>query len=210
MLLFLFLLFPVVLIGYCFYKPTAINFISIFIGLLSAVLICAFKTFFLYAHRVIPYSFADNMVYLLIRQTLLPALVLCGVFIAFSKDTLDYKIKSICPLLLSFYMVYLPYSVVSTSEGLYSAYGIFAKPLIYVFMILQISYCAEGIFNGINSRNKVFIVIYSFIILVYLFIPAIIESLSLINEMTALQVILAVVYCLVPVVLELLPKFIKK
>lgn len=198
MLLFMFLLLPVVLAGYCFYRKDSKMIPSIFIGLMSAVLVCLFRTFFLYAHRVIPYSLGSNIGYLLIRQTLLPVLILYGIFIAVSKDGLEYKGKAVFPLLTSFYMVYLPYSIITTSEGLYSGFSIFVKPLLFAFMILFVSFCAIRIVKAIEDKKIIFIILYSVAALLYLFMPVLIESYSIINENMVLQVILSIVYCLVP------------
>ncbi len=204
MLLFMFLLLPVVLAGYCFYRKDSKMIPSIFIGLVSAVLVCLFKTFFLYAHRIIPYSLGSNIAYLLIRQTLLPVLILYGIFIAVSKDSLEYKGKAAFPLIISFYMVYLPYTIVTTSEGLYSGFSIFVKPLLFAFMILFVSFCAVKTVKAIEEKKIVFIVLYSIIALVYMFMPALIESFSIINENIVVQIILSIIYCLIPVGLQII------
>ena len=96
------LLLPLILAAWCFYKKDAHLVPAIFVGLVAAVLVCGFRAFFLYSHRVIPFSFENNMWYLLLRQTLLPVVLLYGLFFLISKDTISYKVEALFPLLLSF------------------------------------------------------------------------------------------------------------
>lgn len=205
MLLFMFLLFPVFLTGYCFYVKSTKIVPSIFLGLMSGILLCAFKTFFLYAHRIIPYGFAENVAYLLIRQTLLPVIVLLVLWFVFSRDDMQYKSKAVAPILLSFYLIYLPYSIVTTSEGLYSGYSLFIKPLIFVSMICIISYCANMVVTTFENKKYVILGLFVICLLCSLIIPAIIETCSIIGEYKILQVILILLYFFVAAFVVALP-----
>ena len=71
MYLFMLLLLPLILAAWCFYKKDSHLIPVIVTGIVAAVLVCGFKAFFLYSHRIIPYSFERNVLYLLVRQTLL-------------------------------------------------------------------------------------------------------------------------------------------
>ena len=132
MKLFMFLLLPLILLAWCFYKKDLHLLPVIFTGMLAAVFVCGFKAFFLYSNRIIPYSFSSNVLYLLIRQTLLPVILLYGIFFAWSKDKVSYKVEAFFPLLISFYMLYLPYTIISTSEGLYTSFPLFVKPILFL------------------------------------------------------------------------------
>lgn len=209
MLLFMFLLFPVVLTSYCFYIRSKKLVVPIFFGIMSSILLCAFKAFFLYSHRVIPYSISANVIFLLIRQTILPVFILLLLFFVFSRDEIEYKRDAICPLLLSFYMIYLPYSIVSTSEGLYSGFMIFIKPLLFAFMILFSSYCFGLAINAFKNKKYVFLALFSIAGIVYLVGESFIEALSVVNEYTGTEIILSIVYCLIPTGIFAIP-FIKK
>ena len=68
------------------------------IGILTGIIVCACQSFFTFAHRVIPYNFMDNYLYLLFRQTILPLFILYLVFFLVSKDELQFKIDSFLPL----------------------------------------------------------------------------------------------------------------
>ena len=91
MMIFTFLFLILALAGCCLVtrKRSVIPVISC--GATAAVLVCAFRTFFLYAHRVIPYSFGENFAFLLIRQAVLPILILYGLFFLLSRDSLEFK-----------------------------------------------------------------------------------------------------------------------
>lgn len=207
MLIFMFLLFPVVLAGYFIKTRNPKEIIPAFIGLMSAVLLCAFKTFFLYAHRVIPYEIGSNVVYFLVRQSLLPVVVMYGIYLIFSRDDWEFKTDSFCPLFLTFYMIYLPYSIVSTAEGLYSGFALFVKPVIYVIMVLQCSYIARKIFSFVQAKKIGFVILFVIFGLAYLVLPALMDSLAVIGEYGLINCLLIVVYCLIPVIIYSLPVF---
>lgn len=202
MLLFMFLLLPCVLIGYCIYKKEPKVIPVIFIGVLSAILLCAFKTFFLYAHRIVPYSVEQNIIYLLVRQTLVPCVILYGLFILFSKDSFAFKVQSLLPLLLSFYAIYLPYTIVSTAEGLYSGFDAFCKPILYTFMIFQLSQLSKSICKSFKEKKQFMVVLKSLFVIVYLVIPTVIESMMIIDEQVIIiGFTLIFVYFVIPIVI---------
>ena len=168
MYLFMFLLLPLVLAAWGFYKKDAHLAPVIFTGAVAAVLVCGFKAFFLYSHRIIPYSFESKVLYLLIRQTLLPVVLLYGIFFAWSKDKISYKVEAFFPLLISFYMLYLPYTIISTSEGLYTTFPLFVKPVLFVVMIFSIGLSAKHVEKNIRNRKFLFSAIWVIIGLIFL------------------------------------------
>lgn len=206
MLCFTILLLPLFLCFYCFSQKTLKVVIPIFFGVMTGILLCAFKVFFLYAHRVIPYDYFSNFGYLIIRQTLFPAVIVYGLFFLFSKDDFEYKGNFCYPLLLSFYMIYLPYSIISTAEGLYSFYSVFIKPLMFAIMIYLVSDFVKKLLNNIQTKNVSSIVLYSGFILLSLIIPSILESFIIIDKVVFVAYVLSVIYCLVPFVLMFLKK----
>ena len=56
----MFLLLPLLLAAYCIYKKDKHIIPAIFLGIIVAVLVCGFRAFFLYAHRIVPYSFEKS------------------------------------------------------------------------------------------------------------------------------------------------------
>ena len=200
MLSFLFLVLPIALVFFYLFNKDSKFFVAMLVGVLCAVLLCAFKVFFTYSHRLIPDSFSENFVYYLLNESCLP---LCGVSIIFFlivKDSLENKINLVFPLISSFYAIYLPYLVISRTTSVYSGYAIFMKPIIYLAMIVQIALSLRCIFNSLKSKKFVFVAINMVLIVTYLIIPAIIESLYVLNMSFVEVILISAVYVIIPVV----------
>ena len=65
MLLFSFLLLPLLITWFCFYyKNRKVSSVIVF-GAFAAILVCGFRAFFTFSHRVIPYDFTEIFIYFL-------------------------------------------------------------------------------------------------------------------------------------------------
>ena len=170
------LLLPLILAAWIFYKKNPHMIPVIFTGLITAVLVCGFRAFFLYAHRVIPFSFGLNMWYLLLRQTLLPIIALYGIFFAVSKDTISYKVEALFPLLISFYILYLPYTILSTSEKVITTFPLFIKPVLFTVMIFSLGLSAKHIEKTIRAKKYFFTAVWIIIALVSIVFPSVAET----------------------------------
>ena len=166
----------------------------IFTGLIAAVLVCGFRAFFLYSHRIIPYSFAMNMLYLLLRQTLLPVIVLYGVFFLISKDSVSYKVEALFPLLISFYLLYLPYTILSTSEKILTTFPLFVKPVLFTVMIFSLALCASHIEKNIIAKKYFFCAIWIIISIISIVFPSVLETMYILDMSYFLILILSAVY----------------
>ena len=204
MLLFLFIVLPLALVVYYLFNKESNQeskfFCPMLVGVLCAVLLCAFKVFFTYSHRLIPVSFSENFAYYLLNQSCAP---LCGVSLIYfliTKDSLENKINSFFPLISAFYAVYLPYLVVSGTTSVYSGYAIFMKPLVFLAMIVQCALSLRCIFASVKSKNVVFAAINIVLIVAYLIIPAIIEALYAMNMSFVAVIVLSAVYVIIPIV----------
>ena len=207
MYLFMFLLLPLVLAAWCFYKKDSHLIPAIFIGTVVAVLVCGFKAFFLYSHRIIPYSFQSNVMYLLIRQTLLPVILVYGLFFVWSKDKVSYKVEAFFPLLISFYMLYLPYTIISTSEGIYTTFPLLVKPVLFVVMIFSLALSAKHIEQTVINKKIVFTAIWILISIVSVIVPSLIEGMYILDMSYFLILLLSAVYSAALPVLYLLSRF---
>ncbi len=203
----MFLLLPLILLAWCFYKKDLHLLPVIFTGMLAAVFVCGFKAFFLYSHRIIPYSFSSNVLYLLIRQTLLPVILLYGIFFAWSKDKVSYKVEAFFPLLISFYMLYLPYTIISTSEGLYTSFPLFVKPVLFVVMIFSLGLSAKHVEKTVRNKKYLFSVIWIIIGLVSVFVPSLLEGMYILDMNYFLVLVLSGVYSAALPVLFILSRF---
>lgn len=210
MLLFTIILMPLVFMLYSIQHKEVKIIMPAFIGVMTGILVTAFKVFFLYSHRVVPYSISANIIYLILRQSLLPAVLIYGLFFLISKDTREYKINFCFPLLLSFYMIYLPYSIISTSEGLYSFFSLFVKPVVYIVMIYQVSQFLKLLMNEVENKVYAKIALYGCFIFLYLFIPAVLESFVIVEKYVFVIYILSLVYCLSPFIINIAKKKLAK
>lgn len=203
----MFLLLPLILAAWCFYKKDSHLIPVIFTGAVAAVLVCGFKAFFLYSHRIIPYSFESNVLYLLVRQTLLPVILLYGIFFVWSKDKISYKVEAFFPLLISFYMLYLPYTIVSTSEGLYTSFPLFVKPVLFVVMIFSLALSAKHIEKTVRNKKYVFTVIWGIIALISVVVPSLLEGMYILDMNYLLLLVLSAVYSALLPILFILSRF---
>ena len=207
MYLFMFLLLPLILAAWCFYKKDSHLIPVIFTGAVAAVLVCGFKAFFLYSHRIIPYSFESNVIYLLVRQTLLPVILVYGIFFAWSKDEVSYKVEAFFPLLISFYMLYLPYTIISTSEGLYTTFPLIVKPVLFVVMIFSLALSAKHIEKTVKNKKYAFAVIWGIIGIVSVLVPSLLEGMYILDMSYFLILVLSGVYSAALPVLFILSRF---
>ena len=194
MYLFMLLLLPLILAAWIFYKREPHQIPVIFTGLISAVLVCGFRAFFLYSHRIIPLSFESNMLYLLIRQTLLPIMVLYGVFFAVSRDTISYKVEALFPLLISFYMLYLPYTILSGADHIITTFLLFVKPVLFTVMIFSLGLSAKHIEKNINAKKYFFTAVWILISLVSIVVPSVLETMYILDMSYFLILLLSAVY----------------
>ena len=209
MLLFLILLLPCALITYAFILKDKSIILTIFAGLMTATVVCACRYFFSFEHRLIYYSFGQNFAYYLVKQNLLPLIIVTAVYALISRDSAEYKIKNFFPLILSFFMVYLPYCVITSSEIYYQSYDIFLKPVIYLAMLAQLALSLTALYKAITEHKPLFITINVIIMLIYALYPAVSDALYAIDSSFALILILGIFYCLLPIAFLVL-KFIRK
>lgn len=201
MLTFLILLLPLFLTAYCFKVRTQKIVPIIFIGMFSAVLVVGFKLLFVLSHRIIPYSFAQNFFYYLCKETLIPALVLYVLYFLISKENVEYKINTYLPLELAFYSVYLPYCVISTTSSAYSWFSIFVKPLIYVMMIAQTGISLRDLYRAYVAGKKGKLVLNVFLIILFLAVPPVIETIYIMNYRLYITLLVTAVYLILPAVM---------
>ena len=193
----MFLLLPLILAAYCFYKKDKRVIPAIFLGIIVAVLVCGFRAFFLYAHRIVPFSFEKNAIYLLMRQSLLPVILVYGIYFFWSKDELSYRIETFFPLMISFYMLYLPYNIISTSGHVFTTFPLFVKPVIFAVMIFSIALFLSHVEKAFENKRYVFVALWIIVSIISLVIPALLESMYILDMNYALVLILSALYCVI-------------
>lgn len=155
------------------------NIILVITGFLTGIIVFALKEFLTLSHRVVPFSFGENFWYLFLREAVLPVAILYLVFFFISKDELSFKLEAFFPLIASYFVVFLPYQCITSPEAK-TAFEAFFKPVLFFSMIWGISTCLYFIKDGING-NKALCALGGAGILVFLVLPALAETMFLMN-----------------------------
>lgn len=199
MLSFLILLLPSALAFYFFWKKEFNAISVVFTGIITAVLLCAIKVFFTYSHRVIPYSFSENFVYFLVNQTLVPVFVIFLLYSLLVKKDFKEKVNDFFPLITSFYIVYLPYVVISSTSSVYSGYSLFVKPILFLSMILECSISIYYFYENVVAKRYLVAIINTILFVAYVILAAVIDSLYVINYKFTVVLISSILYALFPI-----------
>ena len=198
MITFLLLLFPLALTLYCCWTKEKKDIVPIFCGIMSAVVVCAFKVFFTYSHRIVPFSFSENFIYYLFRLSIFPVCVLYLFFFLIVKDTKEYKVKLFFPLISGFYTIYMPYYIISSSSAIYSGYDLFLRPLLYLSLVCLAAISLHYLRKSILDKNYLFIAISGLLLILALLVPAISDALYAINYNFSLIILIDVFYLVLP------------
>lgn len=173
--------------------------IAFFTGLLSGVAVTAFKGFFTFIHRITPYSFADNFVYLLVREAVLPVVILYGIYLLISHDDLEFKAKSFFPLVSAFYITFLPFIILSGNKAIHTHFELFLKPVIMEIMIFVLAGAVKEFAACLKGKKKL-IFIPVLIFLIYIAGPALIEAAFTIHMAPVVYISASAAYILLPAI----------
>ena len=137
MILFTVLLFPLAFAIWLKGRDEAAapSFFNAFLGVFLSAVYCAYKYFLSPFYFLTPDSFFRNFIHIFLEQTFLPLGVLTFAFlIVYKKDKLSQRLQKIFPFYMGFYAVYLPFRILNEALP-YSAFGLFAKPILYLLSI---------------------------------------------------------------------------
>lgn len=205
MYLFLFILLPAALFIY-FNTIGEKKLLTLsFTGIITGIVICGIRFIFFNSHRIIPDSFFGNYFFYLINIAILPNIVY-GVFFLISKDTIELKLKALFPLMAGFYTIYLPYYFLTLSGSVYSNYDLFLRPVLYLAFLYGLSMAIERLYKAFEEKNNMKKILYIVMLVLYMIIPAAIDSSYIINKAFPLFAIIGIVYILFPVILFVLGK----
>lgn len=198
MLTFLFMIFPVSLLIYFVNPENRKNIIVAFTGLVTGLLVCMYRWLFVQAHRVVPYSFGANYGHFLMQHMLVPVFVLYGLFFLISRNDLEFKIKAFFPLICSYYIIFMPYSVTSATDYIFSSYEIFVKPAVYLLAIMLISASLISGYKLIKKEKKNFATGCFVLAFLILFIPSLLDAMSAMGGNTFIVLIWSLVLLAIP------------
>lgn len=202
MYIYLCVLFPSVLI-LCFLYNKNFKMISLVAtGIFSATIFCAIKAFFMFTHRLVPFSFLQNFSFYLTSLYLVPVIVVYAVFFLVSKDSLEYKFQAFLPLELSFYTIFFPYTVLSSSGPDYSFFELFVRPTIAVSCFVSAGFLIFSVSKTISdlpkTKSLIFMILRIIFALIFVCLPSVTDSLYAVNTNHALLVILSIIFIILP------------
>lgn len=155
-------------------------------------------------HRVPLYSFGSNFSYYASREYILPIVLLFCVYFFVTKDDFSFKARAFFPLSLGFLSVFVPYITVSAKQSAFSFYELFAKPVIWLSMVIFLKNLVVRLFSS-GTGIKLSVIMYSVLVAFVLFVPPFINALWIVNWLNVLSVITGLFYVLFAVALCVLP-----
>lgn len=180
---------------YCLYAKDKKNVLVVFAGVFTGVVLCLLKVFFTFGHRVVPFDLTQNFMHYLIKETLLPSVLVYGVYAVVLRDKFTYKLNIAFPLLAAFYAIYMPYCVIGVTDSIYSAYNLFIKPTLYGAMTgifaQSLSLCSKMV---CEKKKMYFITLVLLGIGVSLVFPAISQAMYDINIHYTMNMLLSGVF----------------
>lgn len=197
-MLFLCLLFPLGFLIWCraqgFEKFPKFALIA-FTGLFPSAVFCAYKYFFSPFYYLAQDSFLMNFLYYFLTQAFVPLAVLTAAFLLMDgKDSLHDRLANIFPFYAGFYAIYIPF-IILCEDVPYPFFALFAKPLIYFFMLASLpKICGELLERqrtNIKSSKKIFSI---FALVAAILLPAVIESLWTLGVPSLFTVFLTLAY----------------
>lgn len=204
MFLFTVILIPATLVFYCVSVRDKMIVAVSLCGILSGFFVCICTSLFTFMHRVPLYSFNSNFSYYASREYILPIVLIFFVYFFVTKDDFSFKARAFFPLSLGFLSVFVPYITVSAKQAAFSFYELFAKPVIWLSMVIFLKFLVVRLFSS-GTGTKLSVIMYSVLAAFVLFVPPFINALWVVNWLKILSVITGLFYVLFAVALCVLP-----
>jgi len=132
MFIFLFLAIPLALIFFLASEQSKGSFwAAMALSFFTAIIFCFVDEFFIFATHHFTQNIAANFFYIYLKDNLLPSLLLSTSYLLLSRKEWSRRLLSLFPLLAAYYMVYIPYSVITGNER-FSFFLCFIKPLLAI------------------------------------------------------------------------------
>lgn len=190
MYIFLLLAIPCLLIFYL-NSPLAVfsggrrsYWLAFCIGFFPALAYCIIDEFFIFSTFRFTGSVAGGYIHLLLKDTLIPTLLLCAPYLLLSRREPEDRSFALLTVLAAFYMAYLPYNVVTGNER-HSFFLSFVKPLLTCSHIIMLPLCCRGMFMCARTGNKALMVAMAAGILISPALPPLAEILWYLGKSTS-------------------------
>lgn len=193
-LIFMFALIPAVLTYTCIKAGNRFVNLIVLCGGLSGILVSACTAFFSYMHRIPEYSFMSNFLYFFLKFYFVPMVLLYAVYFLCTKDELSVRLKAFFPLTAAFFAIYMPYCIYADASALKGFFFLFVKPVLCLSMIFYCSVFVNNFFYGINEKKGAVCTVNSICFLVASVLPAVLETMWLLNIAEIAVYAVSVVY----------------
>lgn len=204
MFAFLFLLFPCAIVAYCFKFGNRSSVLVAIVGAVTSIIFCAIEFMFVFMHRVVPFDFWRNCLYVYLTQVFFPLAAVFAIFCLASKDSCEFKAKMFFPLTASFYAIYVPFYILSYNMSALSAFELFGKPVMFLSYIAFMSVCVQVVVSSVKSKSNVKAALWIFVAILFSAVPAAVEAAWLIGVFFVWWLLGLVFYVAVTVLVILL------
>ena len=178
----------------------------IFIGLVLGVIYALVDFFTAFAYRNPTYNIGTNFTYYFLSTTLMPVIICAVILFLLSKDNWQFKFQNFTPLILGFFVLFLPYETISKNDT-FDFFLLFIVPVLYTTMIILMDYNFEfiqAIYEKSVKAKYLYIPILG--ILLALIIPSLIYSMYYTQMLVPLAIILGIVFVGGTITLEIFSK----
>ena len=178
----------------------------IFIGLILGVIYALVDFFTAFAYRNPTYNIGTNFTYYFLSTTLMPVIISAVILFLLSKDNWQFKFQNFTPLILGFFVLFLPYETISKNDT-FDFFLLFIVPILYTTMIILMDYNFEfiqAIYEKSVKAKHLYIPILG--ILLALIIPSLIYSMYYTQMLVPLAIILGIVFVGGTITLEIFSK----
>lgn len=201
MLLFMLILIPAVLV-FCGIRADDKTVVSVAAaGAVAGVLVSFVSALFSFRHRIPDFSFASNFFYYAAEEYVLPLILLYIAYFFITRDSLEFRLRSFLPVTAGFYTVYMPYRIISSSGASFSFFELFAKPVLFLSLLVLCAGTVLFIGKHACEKNIRFIIIDSAIMAAVLFVPPFLNALWLLKVMMPVVIGAGICYVLAATVL---------
>ncbi len=178
----------------------------IFIGLILGVIYALVDFFTAFAYRNPTYNISTNFTYYFLSTTFMPVIICAVILFLLSKDNWQFKFQNFTPLILGFFVLFLPYETISKNDT-FDFFLLFIVPVLYTTMIILMDYNFEfiqAIYEKSVKAKHLYIPILG--ILLALIIPSLIYSMYYTQMLVPLAIILGIVFVGGTITLEIFSK----
>ena len=121
-------------------------------GFFPALAYCFIDEFFIFNAYRFSNELAPNYVYLLLKDSLVPTVILCSIYFLFSRREPEDRSFALLVVLAACYMAYLPYEV-ATGEERFSPFRSLVKPILTCSHIVLLPLCCRGLCRSLKGGS---------------------------------------------------------